>query len=95
MPVVVLEGDRHAARVAAGLVRAAGMPEICAASEADFVARAVALISDRPRLLALRTSLRDGMRASPLMDDRGYASRVHAALRDCWRQWCAGQTNGE
>ena len=90
VPVVTLEGDRHAARVGASLLRAAGLPELVAPSTEGFAGTAAALAGDGARLAALRTGLRARLRASPLLDDRAWAERFHGALREAWRARCAG-----
>lgn len=88
-PVVTLLGDRHASRVGASLLTAVGHPEWIARSEAEYVAIAVRLASDRGRLAEISDGLRDEMRRSPLLDHAGQAARFGEALRDCWKQWCA------
>ena len=91
VPVVALRGDRHASRVSASLLTAAGHPEWIAEDADGFVRIASALVGDLPRLSSIRASLRDGLRASPLLDAKAYAHRFHAAIRECWREWCASQ----
>ena len=91
VPVVATLGDRHAARVSASLLHAAGHPELVARDADAFVQLAASLAQDRARLASLRTSLRGELRASPLCDAPAYAARFHAAIRDCWKQWCAKQ----
>jgi predicted O-linked N-acetylglucosamine transferase (SPINDLY family) len=86
--VVVLEGDRHAARVGASLLRAAGAPELVAADEDAYCAIVRDLVSDRAKLESLRAGLRGRLAASPLLDAGRYGERFHAALRGCWREWC-------
>lgn len=90
VPVVALEGDRHAARVGASLLRAAGVPELVAGSEDAFVAIASRLVADRGRLMELRAGLRGRLAASALLDRDMYARRFHEALRRAWRAWCEG-----
>jgi len=93
VPVVTLLGDRHAARVSASLLHAAGHPEWVAADADAYVRIAASLAQDRERLKPLRTDLRAQMLASPLLDAAAYATRFHAALRTCWRSLCnAGTT---
>jgi predicted O-linked N-acetylglucosamine transferase (SPINDLY family) len=89
VPVVATLGDRHAARVSASLLHAAGHPELVATDADAFVALAAKLAQDRARLTTLRSGLRDTLRASPLCDAPAYAARFHDAIRACWRQWCA------
>jgi predicted O-linked N-acetylglucosamine transferase (SPINDLY family) len=62
------------------------------AGDADGLVRiAASLAGDLPRLASTRASLRDELRASPLLDSKAYAQRFHAAIRECWRTWCASQ----
>ena len=84
VPVVTTLGDRHAARVSASLLHAAGFPEWVANDADAFVRIATQLATDRSRLASLRGSMRSRLAASPLLDASGYAMRFHAALRQCW-----------
>ena len=86
VPVVTLAGDRHAARVGASLLTAAGHPEWIASDWDGYVARAVALARDPQKLAAGRTGLREEMRRSPLLDHAGQAARFGAALRAMWAE---------
>jgi predicted O-linked N-acetylglucosamine transferase (SPINDLY family) len=85
VPVVTLAGDRHAARVGASLLTAIGHPEWIAASEEDYVQIACALAADAAGRRELRGSLREQLRASPLLDHAGQARRFGAAIRAGWR----------
>ena len=85
VPVVCVQGDRHAARVGASLLRATGCEQLLGRTTDEFVAIAVKLANDRAQLTALRSELRARLIASPLMDSRGYAERFHGALRECYR----------
>jgi predicted O-linked N-acetylglucosamine transferase (SPINDLY family) len=88
VPVVTLVGDRHAARVGASLLGAAGLPELVAQDAASFVRIASGLAGDRARLESLRRGLRAGLRRSALMDEAAYGARFHGALRRAWADWC-------
>ncbi len=87
-PVVTLPGDRHASRVGASLLTAAGHPEWIAADWDDYVRRAADLARDPARLAELSRGLRAELRASPLLDHAGQGARFGAAIRDCWTVWC-------
>lgn len=88
VPTVTTLGDRHAARVSASLLHAAGHAELVAKDAEDFVRLSAALAQDRARLSTLRANLRAELRASPLCDAPAYAARFHAAIRECWKAWC-------
>lgn len=88
VPVVCIGGDRHAARVGASLLHAAGCGEFLASTPAQFAEIAAGLAQDRARLAALRSGLRARLSSSALMDEQAYATRFHAALRECWREHC-------
>ncbi len=89
VPVVSVRGDRHAARVGASLLAAAGCAELLAEDRDAFVAIAAGLARDGARLAGYRTGLRGRLRASALMDADAYARRFHGAMRDAWRARCA------
>ena len=91
VPVVTLEGDRHAARVGASLLRAAGRPELVARDPADFVEIAARLAQERGVIDACRRGARETLRSSALLDAPAYGARFHAAIRQAWRSWCEAQ----
>lgn len=94
VPVVTLAGDRHAARVGASLLTAAGHPEWVATTPDEYVRIARGLAGEPAVLQRIRGGLRDDLRRSVLMDHFGQAGRFAAALRACWTEWCAGQAGG-
>ena len=89
VPVVALEGDRHAARVGASLLRTAGLGELVARNAEEFQRIAVGLAQDRSRVAAYRSGLRDTLAASPLCDAKGYAERFYREIRSIWAARCA------
>lgn len=91
VPVVTLEGDRHAARVGASLLRAAGCGDWIARTSAAYAELAASLAQDRARLLDFRRGARPRLRASTLLDAPSYGARFHGALRHAWRDWCAAR----
>ncbi|MEO8883448.1 MAG: tetratricopeptide repeat protein [Devosia sp.] len=91
VPVLTLSGDRFIARVGESLLNSAGLLEWVAADEDEYVAKAVAMASDLPRLAALRAALRPQMAASPLCDAPRFARNFETALRGMWVRWCESQ----
>ena len=69
-----------------------GLRELVGQNEKEFVEISVALAKDLPRLAELRRTLRQRMRQSPLMDDKGYARGIEATYREAWRRWCARES---
>ena len=90
VPVVTLSGTTPVSRAGRSLLTTVGLTEFIAESEADYVRCAAECVGDLPRLAALRDTLRERMKASPLMDAPRFARNVEAAFRRVWREWCAG-----
>ena len=92
VPVVTRVGQQPFARVGLCHLTNMGMGDLIADSPDAYVETAVALATDRPRLRAMRTGLRERFRASPIMDEAGYVRHLETAFRAVWRDWCAGHT---
>jgi protein O-GlcNAc transferase len=88
VPVVSLAGENHVSRVGVSLLTNVGRPELVARTPAEYVKIAAGLAADLPRLAEIRSTLRERMRQSPLMDARRFACDVEEAYRNIWRKWC-------
>lgn len=93
VPVISLEGERHAARVGASLLSVLGLRELLARDVEEFVLIASRLAADPERLTALRAGLRERMAASPLLDHAGFTRNLESAYREMWRAYCASRQN--
>ncbi|MCO5172149.1 MAG: tetratricopeptide repeat protein [Planctomycetes bacterium] len=91
VPVVTLVGDRHASRVGASLLEAAGLRFLVARTPDEYVEVVRALLSDRARLRELKRGLRARLLASPLVDGDTLARAVEDAYRAGWGAWCASR----
>jgi len=89
VPVLTWCGDTFAGRVAASLVHAAGLSDLALASRDDYVALAVRLAGDAPRLAAIRSRLL-AQRASPLFDTARYVRNLERAYVAMWERRCRG-----
>ena len=87
LPVVTMAGMRHGARFGAGLLHNVGLAELVTEESAAYTACAVGLASDRELLTALHTAIPHMMRASPLMDGRGYVRAVETAYKMIWERY--------
>jgi predicted O-linked N-acetylglucosamine transferase (SPINDLY family) len=45
-----------------------------------------------PRLAEWRSTLRERMETSPLMDAPRFARQIESAYRGMWREWCGRQS---
>ena len=91
VPTVTLLGERIPGRISGSFLSAFGLDDLVAGSRDAYVAAAVALAGDVPRLARLRGELRDQLMASPLGNGALYTRAVEDAYRAMWRRWCAGQ----
>jgi predicted O-linked N-acetylglucosamine transferase (SPINDLY family) len=89
VPVVTLVGQTIVGRAGVSQLHNLGLQELIAESPEQLVRLLVKLAGDLPRLEHLRTTLRERLQASPLMDGRRFARNVEGAFRDMWRRWCA------
>jgi len=88
VPVVSLAGATGVARGGWSVLHNAGLPELAAGCEEDYVKIATGLASDLPRLGELRSTLRSRLEASPIMNARRYAGDLERAYRKMWQEWC-------
>jgi len=85
-PVVTLAGHRAAARAGVSLLSNAGLPELIARDLDDYIRIATELAGDSRRLMELRSTMRDRLRGSPLMDAAAFARDFAEVLRRAWRE---------
>jgi predicted O-linked N-acetylglucosamine transferase (SPINDLY family) len=90
-PVITLSGERSVSRSAASILAVLGLDAWIATSPEDYVARAVELARGGGKRES-GPALRQRMRASPLMDEAGFARDMEALYRQMWRTWCAASS---
>lgn len=90
LPVLTLAGRQFAARVAASLVSAAGLPEMVVTSEGDYEAAALSLARHPERLLALRERLASNLLTCPLFDTQAHTRTYEEALTRMHERHLAG-----
>ena len=94
VPVVSLAGQTGVSRGGLSILSNAGLPELVAHTEDEYVRIAVELAKDLPRLAQLREGMRQRMQASPLMDAPRFARSVEEAYREMWHNWCEMRKGG-
>ncbi|MBI2307777.1 MAG: tetratricopeptide repeat protein [Rhodocyclales bacterium] len=85
VPVVTLQGEAFAARVAGSLLAVAGLDELIVRSEADYVATVVRLGRDREALRGLQRRAAVLRGESDMFDGRAFAGKLEALLLDVGR----------
>ena len=90
LPLVTCAGRSFAARVAASLLRAVGLPELATSSLEAYRDLALALARDPDRLGALRDKLTANLATAPLFDTDRTRRQVEMAFEVAWRRRLAG-----
>lgn len=86
VPVIAIDGDRPSARTTMSVLAQVGLERLASHTADEYAETAIELAGDPVRLRSLRSGMRARMKVSPLMDERGFARRFEAALRDMWRR---------
>ena len=88
VPVVTLAGDTVASRWSSSMLRVLGLDALVADTTAGYIAAATALARDSERLAALRSTLRERICRSPLVNGPLRARQIERVYRAVWRRWC-------
>jgi predicted O-linked N-acetylglucosamine transferase (SPINDLY family) len=90
VPVVTLAGRTAAGRAGLSILSTVGLTELIAHTPEQYVEIVTQLAGDPPRLAQLRSTLRERMIRSPMMDGPGFARKMESAYRQMWQRWCNG-----
>jgi predicted O-linked N-acetylglucosamine transferase (SPINDLY family) len=88
VPVVSLAGKTAVSLAGRSILSNIGLGDLVADSTERYVQIAVTLAGDLARSASLRSTMRQRMQASPLMDAATFDRNIEAAFRTMWRQWC-------
>jgi protein O-GlcNAc transferase len=92
VPPLTAPGGTTVSRGSLSIISNLGLADLAAKNLESLPQRAIEIASDVPRLAALRASLRERMRHSPLMDGPRFARDMESAYRQMWRDWCDRDT---
>ncbi len=90
-PVLALEGQGFAARVCAGLVTAAVLPDLVCRSLDDYVARAVAIAQTPGAAADLRARLEQGRASCTLFDTPLLVRSLETLFDTMWEDFASGR----
>jgi len=91
VPMVARLGDTFASRVSASLLDAAGLPELVARSDAEYLALADTLAKNPERCRAIREQLGGARLTAPLFDTRRFSRDLGRLFRAMWQNHLAGR----
>ncbi len=90
LPVLTTPGDTFAGRVAAGVVTAAGLPELVVPTTQAYEDEAVRLASDPGRIASLKQRLAAARAGAPLFDTAAYTRHLETAFATMHARALAG-----
>jgi len=91
VPLVTLSGRTAVGRAGRSILSNVGLQELVANEPSQYVSIATELAADLPRLNDLRSTLRQRLQQSPLMDAPRFARNIESAYRQMWQAWCLAQ----
>jgi len=86
LPVVTKVGQQFAARVAASLLCAVGMPELIAQTDEEYEALIMKLSTDRNQLKQVKKKLQENRLTTPLFDTQNYTKNFENALIEVYEK---------
>lgn len=89
VPVLTLSGRPSLGRFGDTILNAVGLSDWVAHDVESYINKAVELAGDLEKLALLRSHLRERVQFSPLMDGKGFALHLQAALRMAWQRYCS------
>jgi predicted O-linked N-acetylglucosamine transferase (SPINDLY family) len=79
LPVLTRTGEAFAGRVAASLLKAAGLPELITRTQEEYEALAIELATDAPRLAQLKQRLAENRHTMRLFDTKLFTRHLESA----------------
>jgi predicted O-linked N-acetylglucosamine transferase (SPINDLY family) len=89
VPVLTLVGQTACGRAGKSILSCLDLHHWITHTPEEFLQRAADIAANIPALVQLRSTLRQRMQQSPLMDAPRFARHVESAYRQAWHTWCA------
>jgi predicted O-linked N-acetylglucosamine transferase (SPINDLY family) len=86
LPLVTRMGDTFAARVAASLLNAVGLPDLITRTSEEYEQLALELAIDRDKLFLIKKRLADNRLKYPLFDTELFAKHIESAYQQMWER---------
>ncbi len=91
LPVITTPGQGFAARVAASLLNAVGMPELVTPSKDAYERLALSLATNPDKLAAIKSKLLANRSTKPLFDTELFARHIEDAYEQAYKRWLNGK----
>ena len=88
VPVITLVGEPLVARMSLSILSTLGLNELIAQTQEEYVDICVKVATDVAYLQKLRTSMREKMQSSTLMDPGTFTRQLEEIYRKMWEDWC-------
>jgi predicted O-linked N-acetylglucosamine transferase (SPINDLY family) len=88
VPVLTLKGATACGRAGQSILSCLGLDDWVTYTPQQFLERAIQFASNPAALVELRSTLRERMEQSPLMDAPAFTRAIESAFRRMWHQWC-------
>jgi predicted O-linked N-acetylglucosamine transferase (SPINDLY family) len=95
VPVLTLQGQSFASRVASSLLVNVGLPELVTRSMDEYRALAIGFANHPERLEALKSRLAENRSTAPLFDTPLYTRHIESAYQTACNHYYATQKNDE
>ena len=89
VPVLALKGQHFASNVSASILQAVGLPELIAANQPEYIARAIEIACDPSLLSQLRQSLQHNLKEAPWFNTALFVRDLEKAYQEMWRRFRA------
>jgi predicted O-linked N-acetylglucosamine transferase (SPINDLY family) len=91
VPVISLAGEHMNCRVGISILGSIGLDSLVAATQTEYIEKAVELAKDTEKLKTIRSSMRSRLAEHSFCDTKRLARDMEVAYRKMWYQWCQKQ----
>ena len=88
VPIMTMEGDRHAGRMVGSILKTIGLGEWIAKTKYDYIQKLIYWSKEKKLLAQLRQQIRPKMVNSNLCNGLLFTQNLEIIYQKMWRKWC-------